>query len=56
MASAHSNGDFGVLGPKGCGKTAIIEEFAKKFGYATETMVMYQVGRALFTWLLSSNF
>ncbi|CAJ0583659.1 unnamed protein product, partial [Mesorhabditis spiculigera] len=42
LAVSHSVGDFGLLGPKGSGKTVVIEEFAKRFGYNTDTMVLHQ--------------
>lgn len=44
MACSHAHGDFGLLGPKGSGKTIVVEEFARRMGYTTDTMVMYQVG------------
>ncbi|CAJ0945171.1 unnamed protein product, partial [Mesorhabditis belari] len=42
MSCSHAHGDFGLLGAKGSGKTMVIEEFAKRMGYTTDTMVMYQ--------------
>jgi hypothetical protein len=41
LALTHSSTDFCVLGEKGSGKTTIIREFAKRFGYATETISLY---------------
>lgn len=38
----HSKSDFCILGGKGCGKTALIQEFAKRFNYHTETITLYQ--------------
>jgi ATPase subunit of ABC transporter with duplicated ATPase domains len=42
LALTHASGvDFCILGDKGSGKSTIITEFAKCFGYATETIALY---------------
>jgi hypothetical protein len=41
LALTHSGGDFCILGERGSGKTTLINEFAKRFGYATETIALY---------------
>uniref|UniRef100_A0A914RDW2 ATPase dynein-related AAA domain-containing protein n=1 Tax=Parascaris equorum TaxID=6256 RepID=A0A914RDW2_PAREQ len=43
MAMSHAVGDFCVLGPKGCGKTTVVEQFAHRMGYLVSTMTLYQV-------------
>lgn len=42
MVLTHAYSDFCVLGERGSGKTTIIEEFANRLGYNTETVVLYQ--------------
>uniref|UniRef100_F1KQG7 VWFA domain-containing protein n=1 Tax=Ascaris suum TaxID=6253 RepID=F1KQG7_ASCSU len=42
MAMSHAVGDFCVLGPKGCGKTTVVEQFAHRMGYLVSTMTLYQ--------------
>uniref|UniRef100_A0A1I7X5C3 VWFA domain-containing protein n=1 Tax=Heterorhabditis bacteriophora TaxID=37862 RepID=A0A1I7X5C3_HETBA len=42
LAIAHSQGDFALIGPKGSGKTIIIDELAKRLKFRTETMMLYQ--------------
>ncbi|VDM40573.1 unnamed protein product, partial [Toxocara canis] len=42
MAMSHAVGDFCVLGPKGCGKTTLVEQFASRMGYVASTMTLYQ--------------
>uniref|UniRef100_A0A1I7YH63 VWFA domain-containing protein n=1 Tax=Steinernema glaseri TaxID=37863 RepID=A0A1I7YH63_9BILA len=42
MALSHSKGDFCILGTRGSGKTKAIEEFARRFGYHTNTVILYQ--------------
>ncbi|KHJ98849.1 ATPase family protein [Oesophagostomum dentatum] len=41
LAVAHSQGDFGVIGPRGCGKSKIVEELGARLGFTTETVVLY---------------
>lgn len=42
LALTHASGaDFCILGDKGSGKSTVITEFAKRFGYATETIALY---------------
>ena len=38
----HSGADFCILGSRGSGKSTILEEFARRLGYETETIVLYQ--------------
>ncbi|MFH4975896.1 hypothetical protein AB6A40_002605 [Gnathostoma spinigerum] len=42
MALCHGIGDFCLLGPRGSGKTTVVEEFAKRFNYEPTTIMMYQ--------------
>ncbi|CAG0920479.1 unnamed protein product [Notodromas monacha] len=42
MIESHSVHDICLVGPKGCGKTAIIHEFARRLGYEIEPVVMFQ--------------
>ncbi|KAK0400469.1 hypothetical protein QR680_015263 [Steinernema hermaphroditum] len=42
MTLSHSKGDFCLLGTRGSGKTKVIEEFARRFGYHTNTVILYQ--------------
>ncbi|TKR72344.1 hypothetical protein L596_019812 [Steinernema carpocapsae] len=42
MALSHSKGDFCLLGARGSGKTKVIDEFAKRFEYHTNTVILYQ--------------
>ncbi|VDK17925.1 unnamed protein product [Anisakis simplex] len=41
MAMSHAVGDFCVVGPKGSGKTTVVEQFAKRMGYSISTMTLY---------------
>jgi len=43
LALSHSAGDICVIGPRGCGKTAIVNQFAATFNYDVETISLYQV-------------
>ncbi|XP_074649479.1 von Willebrand factor A domain-containing protein 8-like isoform X2 [Tubulanus polymorphus] len=42
MIQSHSVHDFCVIGPKGCGKTAIVNEFARLLSYDLEPMMLYE--------------
>ncbi|KAI6205157.1 Von Willebrand factor A domain-containing protein 8 [Aphelenchoides besseyi] len=43
IALTHSTSDFCILGPAGSGKTIVLEEFARRFGYKhVETIALYQ--------------
>ena len=39
---SHSTSDICVVGPRGCGKSAVVEEMASVLGYQTETIQLYQ--------------
>lgn len=42
ISLTHASGaDFCILGYKGSGKTTVITEFAKRFGYSIETIALY---------------
>lgn len=43
LALSHSAADICVIGPRGCGKTAIVNRFAMTFNYDVETISLYQV-------------
>lgn len=43
MISLHAETDFCVLGTRGSGKSILINEFAQRLNYFTETIVLYQV-------------
>ena len=42
MSLSHLSKDLCVVGPRGCGKTVIVQKFAEMFGYHTETIMLYQ--------------
>nr|XP_018907546.1 PREDICTED: von Willebrand factor A domain-containing protein 8 [Bemisia tabaci] len=39
---SHSTSDFCIVGPKGCGKSAIIRHLANKLNYQIEPVVLYR--------------
>lgn len=43
LALSHSASDMCIIGPRGCGKTAIVNRFATTFNYEVETISLYQV-------------
>lgn len=43
LALSHSGSDMCIIGPRGCGKTAVINRFATTFNYDVETISLYQV-------------
>ncbi|KAK0046521.1 E3 ubiquitin-protein ligase RNF14 [Biomphalaria pfeifferi] len=42
MIQSHSVKDFCVIGPRGCGKTVVVNQFAKMLGYHVEPIMLYQ--------------
>lgn len=42
MVQSHMVGDFCIVGPRGSGKSAIVEQFAALFGYHVEPIMLYQ--------------
>ncbi|XP_064614845.1 von Willebrand factor A domain-containing protein 8-like [Liolophura sinensis] len=42
MLQSHSVKDFCLIGPKGCGKSAVVKEFAELLGYHIEPIMLYQ--------------
>ncbi|KAK3754019.1 hypothetical protein QZH41_020304, partial [Actinostola sp. cb2023] len=42
MLQSHAVHDFCVVGPKGCGKSVLVQQFAKLLGYRIEPVVLYQ--------------
>uniref|UniRef100_A0A4W4EPU4 von Willebrand factor A domain-containing protein 8 n=1 Tax=Electrophorus electricus TaxID=8005 RepID=A0A4W4EPU4_ELEEL len=42
MMQSHLVKDICLIGPKGCGKSAIAREFAEILGYSTEPIMLYQ--------------
>lgn len=43
LALSHSAADICIIGPRGSGKTAIVNRFATTFHYNVETVSLYQV-------------
>ncbi|CAG9561699.1 unnamed protein product [Danaus chrysippus] len=39
---SHAVGDFCIVGPKGCGKSLLVEQLAGLLGYTIEPIVLYQ--------------
>ncbi|XP_059052100.1 von Willebrand factor A domain-containing protein 8 [Achroia grisella] len=39
---SHSVGDFCIVGPKGCGKSLLVNQLASLLGYTIEPIVLYQ--------------
>jgi len=39
---SHSVADLCLVGPRGCGKSAVVQELADMLGYRTETIQLYQ--------------
>ncbi|XP_063429829.1 von Willebrand factor A domain-containing protein 8-like [Mytilus trossulus] len=42
MIQSHMVGDFCIVGPRGSGKSAIVEQFAEMLGYHVEPIMLYQ--------------
>ncbi|KAK8747368.1 hypothetical protein OTU49_016777, partial [Cherax quadricarinatus] len=42
MIQSHSVGDFCLIGPRGCGKSAVVAKMAHLLGYQTEPILVYQ--------------
>jgi ABC-type cobalamin/Fe3+-siderophores transport system ATPase subunit len=43
LALSHSISDICLVGPRGCGKSALVRQLAASLGYQTETIQLYQV-------------
>eukprot|EP00127_Corallochytrium_limacisporum_P004995 Clim_evm18s196 gene=Clim_evmTU18s196 len=41
MIMTHAVGDFAVIGPRGCGKSAMVNHFAGTLGYNVEPVMLY---------------
>ena len=37
--------DFCVIGPKGCGKSVVVQQLADLLGYEVEPIMLYQASR-----------
>ena len=44
LVASHAVHDVCLVGPRGCGKSAIVRHLADLLGYQTEPVVLYQVG------------
>ncbi|KAK4323774.1 hypothetical protein Pmani_005546 [Petrolisthes manimaculis] len=42
LVQSHTVGDFCLVGPRGCGKSAAIAKLAQLLGYQTEPILLYQ--------------
>lgn len=42
MIESHMVGDFCIVGPRGCGKSAVVGQFAELLGYNVEPIMLYQ--------------
>lgn len=43
LVQSHTVGDFCLVGPRGCGKSAAVAKLAHLLGYQTEPILLYQV-------------
>lgn len=43
MIVSHSTSDYCIIGPKGCGKSTVVNKFAENLGYEVEPIVLYNV-------------
>ncbi|KAK0097221.1 hypothetical protein PV326_002877 [Microctonus aethiopoides] len=41
MILSHSTSDYCIIGPKGCGKSTVVNKFAENLGYEVEPIVLY---------------
>jgi superfamily II DNA or RNA helicase len=44
LLQSHLAGDFCIIGPRGCGKSATVNRLAALLNYQIEPVVLYQVG------------
>lgn len=42
ILQSHSVSDFCIIGPRGCGKSAVVTKMAHMLGYQTEPILLYQ--------------
>jgi len=49
LLQSHLVGDFCIIGPRGCGKSATVNRLAALLNYQIEPVVLYQVGTLLNT-------
>ncbi|XP_005100871.1 von Willebrand factor A domain-containing protein 8 [Aplysia californica] len=42
MLQSHMSKDFCIIGPKGCGKSVVVKQFADLLGYHVEPIMLYQ--------------
>jgi ABC-type nitrate/sulfonate/bicarbonate transport system ATPase subunit len=49
LLQSHLVGDFCIIGPRGCGKSATVNRLAALLNYQVEPIVLYQVGILLNT-------
>lgn len=43
LLQSHSVADMCIIGPRGCGKSAVVAKMAHMLGYQTEPILVYQV-------------
>ena len=47
LLQSHSVADMCIIGPRGCGKSAVVAKMAHMLGYQTEPILLYQVNISL---------